>query len=51
MYSSQGIMVDNHPNPRVREVWLLTIISLATVHQLIYILSDWLVHYHSYEPI
>ena len=38
MHSSHGIMVDNHPIPRVqpkREAWLLTIIPMATMHQLV----------------
>ena len=48
MHGSQGIMVDNHLNPRAEpegEAWLSAIIPMATVHQLIYILpliGQWL---------
>ena len=48
MHGNQGIMVDNLPNTRAEpegEAWLSTIIPMATVHQLIYILpliGQWL---------
>ena len=48
MYGSQGIMVDNLPNPRAEpkgEAWFSAIIPMATVHQLFYIpplIGQWL---------